>query len=1232
MRSIALRAALVALGLALVAAAAVRSAPAPRAYAAAGSWTGVYYNNMSLSGTAVLTRDDGPNLDFTWTGSPGGSVNGDQWSARWTKTDTLSAGTYHFAATSDDGVRVYVDGTKIIDAWKDQPATSYSADYAITAGSHTLVYEFYDNCCDAVAKLTYSAAAPPPPSSATWQGSYFNNMTLSGTAALTRDDGANLDFTWPGAPGQGVNADQWSARWTKTDTFAAGTYRFTATSDDSVRVYVDGTKIIDAWVDQPATTYTADKALAAGSHTIRFEFYDNCCDAVARLTMQNLSDLSGFVTDTIVGGLNLPTVFAMSPDGRIFIGLKSGTIKVLSGGVLKTFYTVSPVNDFHDRGLLGIALDPNFPATPYVYVSYTYDNNPSDIAGPKTVQVIRLTATGDTGGGKLVLLGSVTGSPSQPSCENFATTADCIASDSDTHTVGNLKFGPDGMLYVATGDGADAGSVDPLALRAQDINRLNGKILRVNPANGRGLADNPFYNGDLTATRAKVWARGVRNDFRFNFRPGTNTIISGDVGWDTWEEVNAITSGANLGWPCYEGNPQQPGYAAFSTCQSLYNAGGVTQARYSYNHSGQSAAVAGGAFTGANSYPPAYQNTYWFGDYARNQIFTAHFDAANNLSGSVSTFSNGADGPVDFEIGPADGDVYYLAINAGELRHIRYLNGNRPPTAVASGNPTAGVAPLTVNFSSAGSSDPDAGQAITYDWNFGDGSAHSSQPNPSHQYTTTGNYTATLTVTDPFGATGTATVPIQVGNTPPVATIGAPADGSHFNITDTITFSGSALDAQDGALTGARLAWTITLYHCSDLTFTSCHTHPYFSTTGSGGSFVAADHGDFVYYVIQLVATDSGGLTDTKAVTVTPNRTTLSFDADRAGVQLTVDGTAQTVPFTRSVPVKSQHVIFAPDQVVGGTSLTFASWSDGGAQQHTVLADAAKSFTAHYVTTPTPTATNTAVAPTATNTPAPSANWTGRYYNNKTLSKTIVLTRNDGPNLNFTWSGSPGPNVKADQWSARWTKTDTFGAGTYHFVATADDGVRVYVDGVKIIDGWKDQAATTYTADVAIAAGAHALTYEFYDNCCDAVAKLTYALAGPTPTPTNTPPPSPSWNGAYYNNMTLSGSPALTRNDGATLDFLWPDSPGGSVNGDQWSARWTRTDTFSAGTYRFTATADDGVRVYVDGTKIIDAWIDQPATTYSADFALAAGSHTLTYEFYDNCCDAVARLTVQQLP
>jgi murein DD-endopeptidase MepM/ murein hydrolase activator NlpD len=246
--------------------------------------------------------------------------------------------------------------------------------------------------------------------------------------------------------------------------------------------------------------------------------------------------------------------------------------------------------------------------------------------------------------------------------------------------------------------------------------------------------------------------------------------------------------------------------------------------------------------------------------------------------------------------------------------------------------------------------------------------------------------------------------------------------------------------------------------------------------------------------------------------------------------------------------------------------------------------------------------------------------WKGEYFNNQNLSGTPALVRSDS-SINFNWgTGSPGSGINSDHFSARWTRTLNFTEGTWRFTTTTDDGVRLWVDDRLLIDKWINQNATSYSADMSLSSGNHSVKMEYYDNTVDAVAKMTYALV-------TTTPPGSGWRSQYFNNMTLSGSPALERDD-AQINFDWGNgSPGSGVNSDQFSVRWSRTLNFAAGTWRFTTTTDDGVRLWLDDRLVIDKWVNQSATAYSADAALSAGNHSVKIEYYENTGNAVAKLT-----
>jgi hypothetical protein len=249
-------------------------------------WQVSYWNNTTLSGEPALTRVEA-NLDWDWgTGSPHASIGADYFSARWKRLVDLPAGRYRFTAAADDGIRVYVDGRLIIDAWYVRPVQTYRAEIDLAAGHHQIVVEYFENTGLAVARLHWEIVGGQTDA---WRGSYFNNRALSGSPTMIRDDKA-IDFDWgPGSPGGGINVDNFSVRWTRDVDFAAGTYRFTARSDDGIRVYVDGRLVIDHWYDHAVTTFHADVNLSAGRHSLIVEYYENGGLAVARVSWEQIT-------------------------------------------------------------------------------------------------------------------------------------------------------------------------------------------------------------------------------------------------------------------------------------------------------------------------------------------------------------------------------------------------------------------------------------------------------------------------------------------------------------------------------------------------------------------------------------------------------------------------------------------------------------------------------------------------------------------------------------------------------------------------------------------------------------------------------------------------------------------------------------------------------------------------------------------------------------------------------
>ncbi len=257
------------------------SALASNRNAQSGTWRGEYYSNGSLYGNPTLVRNDGA-INFNWGyGSPSGEIPSDNFSARWTSDIYFEAGRYRFSTETDDGVRLFVDGALLVDRWQAMPPTQFNSEVELSAGVYTVRMEYFEAGDQARANLWWTRISTAP--TAAWRAEYFNNTALSGAPALVRDE-PSLDFNWGnGSPSGSVTADRFSARWTRTIAVAPGTYRFTATHDDGIRVWVDNGLVIDKWQSQSARSTTADVQLDGRPHQIRVEYYENAGAAVARL-------------------------------------------------------------------------------------------------------------------------------------------------------------------------------------------------------------------------------------------------------------------------------------------------------------------------------------------------------------------------------------------------------------------------------------------------------------------------------------------------------------------------------------------------------------------------------------------------------------------------------------------------------------------------------------------------------------------------------------------------------------------------------------------------------------------------------------------------------------------------------------------------------------------------------------------------------------------------------------
>jgi hypothetical protein len=242
------------------------------------TWSAYYYDNMELVGDPVVIRTE-EQINHNWrAGSPGPQVPANRFSARWLRSVTVSAGTYRFTVTSDDGVRVWVDDTLILDEWNDHAAQTFFVDHYLETGEHLITVEYYEHTGSAVMQLSWTLASQ---AGGRWRGKYYNNTALRGLPVLVRNDAA-IDFDWDtSSPDPGlVNADFFSASWTRDINVAAGLYEFEVVTDDGARLWVNGELLIDAWFDQAATTYTANTFVPEGTMSVRLEYYEHTGYAV----------------------------------------------------------------------------------------------------------------------------------------------------------------------------------------------------------------------------------------------------------------------------------------------------------------------------------------------------------------------------------------------------------------------------------------------------------------------------------------------------------------------------------------------------------------------------------------------------------------------------------------------------------------------------------------------------------------------------------------------------------------------------------------------------------------------------------------------------------------------------------------------------------------------------------------------------------------------------------------
>lgn len=349
---------------------------------------------------------------------------------------------------------------------------------------------------------------------------------------------------------------------------------------------------------------------------------------------------SGFTETRVATGIINATAMAFAPDGRIFVAQQGGQLRVVkNGALLPTPFVTITVNSAGERGLLGVAFDPDFAVNQRVYVYYTATT--PNIHN----RVSRFTANGDV---------------AQPGSEVVLLDINPLSSATN-HNGGAIHFGPDNKLYIAVGENANGAN-------SQTLTNLLGKILRIN-SDGSIPPNNPFFNQAIGKNRA-IAVLGLRNPFTFAFQPGTRRAFINDVGENTWEEINDGLARANYGWPDSEGPTTTPGH---------------TSPLFFYGHGfggTVGCAITGGAFynPGTVQFPPSYVGRYFFADFCNGWIRV--LDPATQ---TATPFASGISGPLDLHVAD-DGSLFYLARGSGSVWQVTFGAGlevteNSAPTA-----------------------------------------------------------------------------------------------------------------------------------------------------------------------------------------------------------------------------------------------------------------------------------------------------------------------------------------------------------------------------------------------------------------------------------------------------------------------------------------------------------------------------------------------------------------------
>lgn len=760
----------------------------------------------------------------------------------------------------------------------------------------------------------------------------------------------------------------------------------------------------------------------------------------------------GFTEQLIAQNLD-PTDLVITPGGRVLITIKSGKVMVVEDDVLLTdplLDIVSSVDNFNERGLGHIALDPDFATNGYFYLYYTRK-------GENRNRISRFTAVGNT---------------SDPASETVLLDLDVLAGN--IHNGGELVFGPEGKLYISTGDGASSSN-------AQSMTSLLGKVLRIN-ADGSIPDSNPFYTSGGGNYNA-IWALGFRNPFSMDIQPGTGKVFLGDVGGGWREEINHVQAGKNHGWPLVEG------FRGSQTVPSNY-----MDPLYAYAHGDgpdRGCSVVGAAFYNppVNQFPDIYTGKYFFADYCNGYI--KYIDP---VSGAVSDFITDITRPLAIHIAP-DGSLYYLSragigggsatdntsTTDGTLWKVSYTGTGAPHISVPPQSVLAGIG-QTVIFSVTASGD----EPLSYLWQLDgatiEGAGLSTYTLEDVQLSDSGKKFRCI-VTNAIGSDTSEYAILNVtANAAPVPTLTwtLPDGNTLYRGGDKLVFSGAAVDEEDEDLPASALTWRIDFHH-------DTHAHPALDEVSNvaSGEFIVPQVGetsDNVWFRIYLTATDNDGISSTVYQEIFPMKTDITLETTPAGIELMLDGQPVNTPYTFTSVVNILRTLEAPRMVsAGSTWVTFDQWSESEHAREFAFEVPEASKTFHAIFKAIPAGNGSGLK--------------GQYFNqHMTFNGTPDLERLDAA-INFNWLyTSPGEAINSDHFTVRWTGELLAPiSGDYRFSAVADDGARLWINGELMVNTWPDGGGQTLTDSIELGGGQkYPVTLEYYEETGTASVQLLW--------------------------------------------------------------------------------------------------------------------------------------------